>query len=68
MLGSILGNILLVLGSSFIAGGFTREHGEFQVTAAQTSVVFAASVALSLSLCFLLTVALHQYVWGSFIY
>jgi len=37
MLGSILGNILLVLGSSFLAGGLTREQGEFQVTAAQTS-------------------------------
>ncbi|KAF8509683.1 Sodium/calcium exchanger protein-domain-containing protein [Gautieria morchelliformis] len=37
MLGSILGNILLVLGSSFIAGGFMHEHGEFQETAAQTS-------------------------------
>ncbi|KAF8584084.1 calcium/proton exchanger [Ramaria rubella] len=37
MLGSILGNILLVLGSSFIAGGFVVSEGEFQVTAAQTS-------------------------------
>ena len=39
MLGSILGNILLVLGSSFIAGGWTSPEGHFQVTAAQTSVV-----------------------------
>ncbi|KAF8517602.1 Sodium/calcium exchanger protein-domain-containing protein [Hysterangium stoloniferum] len=37
MLGSILGNILLVLGSSFIAGGFRDLESNFQVTAAQTS-------------------------------
>jgi len=37
MLGSILGNILLVLGSSFIAGGFRDLQSNFRVTAAQTS-------------------------------
>lgn len=36
MLGSILGNILLVLGSSFIAGGFRDYEGIFRITAAQT--------------------------------
>jgi len=37
MLGSILSNILLVLGCSFLAAGFKREESEFQVTAAQAS-------------------------------
>jgi Ca2+:H+ antiporter len=35
MLGSILGNILLVLGCSFIAGGVYYSESSFQVTAAQ---------------------------------
>ncbi|KAF8809108.1 calcium/proton exchanger [Phlegmacium glaucopus] len=37
MLGSILSNILLVLGCSFIAAGFKREESHFGVTAAQAS-------------------------------
>jgi len=37
MLGSILSNILLVLGCSFLAAGFKRPESVFQVTAAQTS-------------------------------
>jgi Ca2+:H+ antiporter len=37
MLGSILSNILLVLGCSFLAAGFKREESQFQVTAAQAS-------------------------------
>ncbi|TFL07275.1 calcium/proton exchanger [Pterulicium gracile] len=37
LLGSILSNILLVLGCSFLAGGLTRQENVFQVTAAQTS-------------------------------
>jgi len=37
MLGSILSNILLVLGCSFLAGGIYNHESEFQVTAAQTS-------------------------------
>ncbi|KAF8891240.1 Sodium/calcium exchanger protein-domain-containing protein [Infundibulicybe gibba] len=37
MLGSILSNILLVLGCSFLAAGFKYPESNFQVTAAQTS-------------------------------
>jgi len=37
MLGSILSNILLVLGCSFLAGGIKFKESNFQVTAAQTS-------------------------------
>jgi len=37
MLGSILSNILLVLGCSFLAAGFERLESDFQVTAAQAS-------------------------------
>jgi Ca2+:H+ antiporter len=37
MLGSILSNILLVLGCSFVAAGFKRPESVFQVTAAQAS-------------------------------
>jgi Ca2+:H+ antiporter len=35
MLGSILSNILLVLGCSFLAGGLTHHEGNFEVTGAQ---------------------------------
>jgi Ca2+:H+ antiporter len=35
MLGSILSNILLVLGMSFFAGGLKFDESSFQVTAAQ---------------------------------
>lgn len=37
MLGSILSNILLVLGCSFVAGGLVRRESNFAVTAAQAS-------------------------------
>ncbi|KAJ3487578.1 hypothetical protein NLJ89_g11698 [Agrocybe chaxingu] len=37
MLGSILSNILLVLGCSFLAAGLKRQESVFQVTAAQAS-------------------------------
>ncbi|KAM0755413.1 calcium/proton exchanger [Meredithblackwellia eburnea MCA 4105] len=37
MLGSILSNLLLVLGCSFIAGGFKFKESQFQATAAQAS-------------------------------
>ncbi|KIK61873.1 hypothetical protein GYMLUDRAFT_558067 [Collybiopsis luxurians FD-317 M1] len=37
LLGSILSNILLVLGCSFLAAGFKFPESNFQVTAAQTS-------------------------------
>ncbi|KAH6918355.1 Sodium/calcium exchanger protein-domain-containing protein [Coprinopsis sp. MPI-PUGE-AT-0042] len=37
MIGSVLSNILLVLGCSFLAAGFKRPESNFQATAAQTS-------------------------------
>ena len=37
MLGSILSNLLLVLGMSFFAGGIVQKESNFRVTAAQTS-------------------------------
>ncbi|KAJ3474132.1 hypothetical protein NLI96_g12636 [Meripilus lineatus] len=37
LLGSILSNLLLVLGCSFIAGGFKFKESQFQATAAQAS-------------------------------
>ncbi|KAJ7076615.1 Sodium/calcium exchanger protein-domain-containing protein [Mycena crocata] len=37
MLGSILSNLLLVLGCSFLAAGFKFKESDFQVTAAQAS-------------------------------
>ncbi|EMD38179.1 hypothetical protein CERSUDRAFT_82422 [Gelatoporia subvermispora B] len=37
LLGSILSNLLLVLGCSFLAGGLKYQEGNFQVTAAQAS-------------------------------
>lgn len=37
MLGSILSNILLVLGCSFLAGGFYHSEGSFNLTGAQAS-------------------------------
>lgn len=37
MLGSILSNILLVLGCSFLAAGYKFKESNFQVTAAQAS-------------------------------
>lgn len=37
MLGSILSNILLVLGCSFLAGGFYHTEGSFNLTGAQAS-------------------------------
>lgn len=44
MLGSILSNILLVLGCSFLAGGLTHHEGNFEATGAQ-----AASSLMTLS-------------------
>lgn len=40
MLGSILSNILLVLGCSFLAAGTVRAESVFQVTAAQAYVLY----------------------------
>ncbi|KAG1756308.1 calcium proton exchanger [Suillus paluster] len=44
MLGSILSNVLLVLGCSFLAGGIYHEEGSFNITGAQT---YASLMTLS---------------------
>ena len=48
MIGSILGNILLVLGASMLAGGLKRERQTFSPTSAQAqaSMLLLAAVAL----------------------
>jgi len=46
MLGSILSNILLVLGCCFIAGGIKRQEQEFDVTVAQTMASVSNECAL----------------------
>ncbi|KAI8393459.1 calcium/proton exchanger [Radiomyces spectabilis] len=48
VLGSILSNILLVLGFCFLLGGASREEQSFNVTAAQTSSSLLAVTTLSL--------------------
>ncbi|KAH9043074.1 Calcium/proton exchanger [Lactarius pseudohatsudake] len=48
MLGSIISNILLVLGCSFLAGGIYNHESEFQVTAAQTSASLMTLACITL--------------------
>ncbi|GBE81741.1 calcium/proton exchanger [Sparassis latifolia] len=48
MLGSILSNLLLVLGCSFLAGGLKYPESNFQVTAAQTSSSLMTLACLTL--------------------
>lgn len=48
MLGSILSNTLLVLGSSFIAGGYNRIQQKFNATVAQTMSSLMALAVTSL--------------------
>ncbi|GAA5795167.1 calcium/proton exchanger [Helicostylum pulchrum] len=48
VLGSILSNLLLVLGFCFFLGGVTRTEQKFNVTAAQTSCSLLALTTLSL--------------------
>ncbi|KAI8344015.1 Sodium/calcium exchanger protein-domain-containing protein [Chlamydoabsidia padenii] len=48
ILGSILSNILLVLGFCFLLGGSTRQEQSFNVTAAQTSSSLLALTVLSM--------------------
>ncbi|RDB21333.1 Vacuolar calcium ion transporter [Hypsizygus marmoreus] len=48
MLGSILSNILLVLGCSFIAAGFKFKESTFQVTGAQASASFMTLACITL--------------------
>ncbi len=48
IIGSVLGNVLLVLGTSIIAGGWKRESQKFNATAAKAggSMLLLASIAL----------------------
>ena len=48
IIGSVLGNVLLVLGTSIIAGGWKRENQKFNATAAKAggSMLLLASIAL----------------------
>ncbi|KAI0273436.1 Sodium/calcium exchanger protein-domain-containing protein [Gloeopeniophorella convolvens] len=48
MLGSILSNLLLVLGCSFLAGGIYIHESEFQVTAAQTNASLMTLACITL--------------------
>jgi len=48
MLGSVLSNILLVLGCSFLAGGIYNHESEFRVTAAQTSASLMTLACITL--------------------
>ncbi|KAG6837274.1 hypothetical protein H0H93_012279 [Arthromyces matolae] len=48
MLGSILSNILLVLGCSFVAAGLKFEHSEFEATGAQASASFMTLACITL--------------------
>ncbi|KAI0672865.1 calcium/proton exchanger [Trametes maxima] len=46
LLGSILSNLLLVLGCSFLAGGLKFNESNFQITAAQASLMTLACITL----------------------
>ncbi|KAI0030831.1 Sodium/calcium exchanger protein-domain-containing protein [Vararia minispora EC-137] len=48
MLGSILSNILLVLGCSFLAGGLVQPESSFRVTAAQTNASLMTLACITL--------------------
>lgn len=54
MLGSILSNLLLVLGCSFLAGGLRSKESTFQTTAASTSssILVLASASLIIPAAF----------------
>lgn len=48
LLGSILSNLLLVLGCSFLAGGWKRPESRFRTTAAQTSASLMTLACITL--------------------
>ncbi|HVW18058.1 MAG TPA: cation transporter, partial [Solirubrobacteraceae bacterium] len=60
LIGSILGNVLLVLGASMVAGGWGRDRQFFDRTAAsaQASMLFLAAVAMTMP-------AIYELVDGS---
>lgn len=47
LLGSILSNLLLVLGCSFLAGGLKYQESNFQVTAAQNAASLMTLACIS---------------------
>lgn len=55
--GSILGNLLLVLGMAMLVGGWKREHQEFNATAAKAScsMLILATIALVIPTVFFTT-------------
>jgi len=59
IVGSIIGNVLLVLGAAMLVGGLKRDKQEFNRTAAN-----AQSVMLLLALCALILPAIFQLVHG----
>lgn len=65
MIGSIISNILLVLGCSFLAAGFERSESNFQVTAAQTSssLMTLACITLVIPAAYHIT-SQHPTIWG----
>jgi Ca2+:H+ antiporter len=58
LVGSILGNILLVMGAAMLVGGITRERQRFDATAAQAQslMLLLASVALMMPAIFELVI------------
>jgi len=60
LVGSIIGNVLLVLGASMVVGGWSREKQEFSRTAAS-----AQSAMLTLAMAALVFPAIFQLVHGS---
>ena len=59
IVGSIIGNVLLVMGASMLVGGWTREKQTFSQTAAN-----AQSAMLMLALAALISPALFQLIHG----
>ena len=57
IIGSILGNLLLVMGASFLVGGWKRERQTFvaEAASAQATLLLLATVALILPALFLLS-------------
>lgn len=60
LVGSVIGNVLLVLGASMLVGGLRRERQTFNVTAAQ-----AQSTMLMLALAALLMPAVFELIQGT---
>ncbi|CEH13548.1 calcium proton exchanger [Ceraceosorus bombacis] len=61
LIGSILSNILLVLGMSFVAGGIYKDENLFQTTAAQASgsIMTLGTVAVALPAAYQSSITMH---------